>query len=68
MSYSEKDGQVVLTMSREDYERVLMALGMATGAALRGYGPLAYRILVPLLNRVNEGNPDYTPYQEEALY
>ena len=30
MSYSEQDGQVVLTMSREDYETILLALGAWT--------------------------------------
>lgn len=29
MSYSEKDGQVTLTMSREDYAKLLMELGGA---------------------------------------
>jgi len=64
MAYREENGQVVLTMSREDYERVLMALGMATGASMQGRGPLAMRVIVPLLNRLNEGNPNYTPYAE----
>lgn len=36
MSYSEKDGQVVLTMSREDYELVLMSLGAFTALIERG--------------------------------
>ena len=66
MSYQERDGQVVLTMSREDYELLLMALGTATGAALQGKGMLGLKVIVPLLNRLNEGNPNYTPYQVEA--
>ena len=53
---------MILTMSREDYQLVLMLLGagVATGRIAswnRGY---------ELLNRLNEGNPHYTPYQVEA--
>ena len=52
MSYSEENGQVVLTMSREDYD-------LLRDAALRwdlGLGE-------DLWNRLNQGNPHYTPYQ-----
>lgn len=34
MSYSEKDGQVVLTMSRDDYDLVLKVFAMATVRAM----------------------------------
>ncbi len=66
MSYREENEQVILTMSRDDYERVLMALGTAVGAALQGKGVLGYRIIVSLLNRLNEGNPGYKPYVEAS--
>lgn len=56
MSYAEKDGEVTLTMKREDYERLLLCLGMATAAA-RNRWPI-----VELLNRINQGNPAWTPY------
>lgn len=64
--YREENGQVILAMSREDYERVLMVFGMAAGAALQGRAPLALRIISPLLNRINEGNPAYERYREEG--
>ena len=57
MSYREENGQVVLTMSREDYETVLMALGAFTVYA---YEP---RRILEVCNRLNVGNPNYTPYQ-----
>ncbi len=63
MSYREENGQVVLTMSREDYEVILLALGAFTGAHLARPGH-ANRVL-SMLNRLNEGNPHYTPYQVE---
>lgn len=59
MSYSERDGQVILTMSREDYTLLLMLLG----------ADFAWEVIasrqrqLEFLNRLNEGNPDYTPYQ-----
>lgn len=60
MSYSEENGQVVLRMSREDYEIVLMALGAFTGMRGSSIAPM-----LALMNRLNSGNPNYTPYQVE---
>ncbi len=60
MSYSENaNGQVVLTLSREDYQLMLMLLGAGAAGAriVSGNRALAF------LNRLNEGNPHYTPYQ-----
>jgi hypothetical protein len=64
MSYREENGQVVLTMSREDYEIVLMALGAFT--AMTWDKTTDKGRMFVLLNRLNEGNPHYTPYQAEA--
>jgi ribosomal protein S27AE len=87
MSYSEKDGQVILTMSREDYNLLLMMLGTATAATMpdgvlksvplliyptsedlalwnRGRRDSLERML-QFMNRLNSGNPNYTPYQVE---
>lgn len=66
MSYSEKDNLVILTMSREDYEKVLMCLGSAVGAAIFGRSPLEANTVFELTNRLNAGNPHYTPYQVET--
>ena len=60
MSYREENGQVVLTMSREDYDKVLKVFAAATAKLF----PDTMWIL-KLLNRLNEGNPNYTPYQVE---
>ena len=60
MSYSEKDGCVILSMSREDYEVVLTALGYWTSAHVHDSNR---KKLLELVNRLNCGNPDYTPYQ-----
>ncbi len=61
MAYSEENGQVVLRMSREDYELVLMALGAFTAITWKN-GLNGHRVL-EVLNRLNAGNPNYTPYQ-----
>jgi hypothetical protein len=64
MSYREENGQVVLTMSREDYERPLISLGYYTGGVLQRGGKI--NDLLALMNRLNEGNPNYTPYEVKA--
>lgn len=61
MGYSEKDGQVVLTMSREDYENLLIWLRAATVAQSRSAAD--WDRILSFLNRLNQGNPNYTPYQ-----
>ena len=63
MSYSEKDGQVVLTMSIEDWQRLLMLLGACSAHASHG-GKSVFQLndILALLNRLNEGNPHYKPY------
>lgn len=64
MSYSEENDQVVLRMSVEDYERVLMICGIAAGLSVRTGRNLMFTEsqIADLLNRLNEGNPNYTPY------
>lgn len=62
MSYREENGQIVLTMSREDYDVVLLRLGMAAGLAMSRYGAEHLNRHLATLNRLNEGNPNYTPY------
>lgn len=60
MSYSEENGQVVLRMSREDYVALLFLLSGASRMALQ-QGKIDS--ILELMNRLNEGNPNYTPYQ-----
>lgn len=64
MSYREENDQVVLTMSREDWQNLLLTLGYAMGSMeLR-----SDRVRVTqLLDRLNSGNPDYKPYHVKKL-
>ena len=58
MSYSKQDDQVTLTMSREDYELLSYALLITAQRSMSL--PNEY---YALLNRLNQGNPNYTPYR-----
>ena len=59
VSYREDDGKVVLTMSREDYQLVLMLLGAGSAQEM----VVSHKKAFELLNRLNEGNANYTPYR-----
>ena len=65
MSYSEENGQVILTMSREDHANLMVTFGLAMAAHDSGDSVMLGRITA-LLNRLNSGNPNYTPYQVES--
>jgi hypothetical protein len=60
LSYSEENGQVVLTMSREDYTDVDYALLIAIDRCRSAARANRWR---ELRDRLNSGNPNYTPYQ-----
>jgi hypothetical protein len=66
MSYREENGQVILTMNPEDYERLLMCLGAATAMSALGRHVLTFNAVLEMMNRLNDGNPNWTPYQVEA--
>lgn len=61
MSYSEESNDVVLRMSRKDYDALMMNLG---AMGIYSYEP---HKLHELLDRLNSGNPNYTPYQVGEL-
>jgi hypothetical protein len=61
MSYREENGQVVLTMSKEDYDRLLTIFAGAT--AYSHFRNESLDEILELLNRLNQGHPQYTPYK-----
>jgi hypothetical protein len=73
MSYREVDGQVILTMSREECAELSMALRAQQIVIHAGQfhqwrtldicRERSCRTIKALLNRLNSGNPNYTPYQ-----
>jgi hypothetical protein len=51
------DGRVQIDMSEDDFAMLLMALGVATAAGISTPSDI-----LALVNRMNEGNPDWRPY------
>lgn len=54
-----EDGNITVTVTPNDYGNLLFALGLAAGSAPEL--TMRWRI-IRLLNHVNEGNPNYKPY------
>jgi hypothetical protein len=63
MSYSQDGDRVTLELSRDDYDYLLVLLGMALPAIKTSLGREAFIAAIALLNRLNEGNPGFDPYQ-----
>lgn len=53
--------EIVLRLSVDDYDRLLIMMGFATGAAFKKDVHMAYQF-VDLVNRINRGNPKFRPY------
>jgi hypothetical protein len=67
MGYSENErGEVVLTMTMDDWQSLIMALGFAAGGADKARHPGYFQRVLALTNRLNEGNPRFTPYEVES--
>ena len=63
--YSENESkQVVLTLARGDYELLMLALGFVSGS-VSDDKPRLYGLL-DLVNRINEGNPNFRPYETDV--
>jgi hypothetical protein len=56
MSYFEENGQVVLRMSKEDYDLLVRWLNVNARPA---------RFFAQMRDRLQEGDPNYAPYQVE---
>lgn len=53
-------GNVVITITNDEFEKLLLALGFATGAVEHA---MVRRSFLLLVNSINEGNPSFTPYE-----
>lgn len=65
MSYSEENGQVVLRMSREDWEELDACVKLVQIFEHRLVGRQFAPKAGDLRERLNSGNLNYTPYQVE---
>ena len=53
---------MTIELSADDFQLLLLALGIATGDCVRqGRSEMAHS-LVRLANKVNQNNPNWTPY------
>jgi hypothetical protein len=57
--FSAEGDQITITMSRDDWNQLLVMLGAACAVAAEK--PFFFD-RVRLVNRLNEGNPDFIPY------
>lgn len=58
LGYSRDGDVVTLRMRHEDFQNLLFQLGIAAGSA----DAREFEVL-PLVNRICEGHPDFTPYK-----
>jgi hypothetical protein len=61
MSYRLENEQVILTLTRDEYDRLLLFMALLTGYLRTSESDL--NPILSFLNRLNLGNPDWTPYQ-----
>jgi hypothetical protein len=59
-------GSKTIELSNDEFDRLLIALGYATGAARQQHSDLADSFL-RLANLINKDNPRWTPYKVEGL-
>jgi hypothetical protein len=69
LSYREENGQVVLTMSLEDYAELFDQLDIVLEWLRDSDAPFHVRVagrkVETISDRLNSGNHNYTPYQVE---
>ena len=53
----DENGDIILTMSKDDYQWLFLALGIATGAASKEENDKMVHSLCSLMERLNKGNP-----------
>ena len=66
MSFRRDGDRVTIEMSINDWDSMIVALGIAGGVLIaRGSpreSPRAFWRFTALVNRINQGNADFTPY------
>jgi len=62
-AWTREGDEIVLRLSVNDYETLLLMLGFAAGAVSRESHQNIFWRWVALVNRINEGNPQFTPYE-----
>lgn len=62
MKYIENGDTITLEMSFDDYSLLLIMLGAATGLAHQRGDEVRFWRWIDFVNRMNAGNPNFTPY------
>jgi hypothetical protein len=57
-----KGDQITIEMTRHDCEMLLWVCGLAAGS-VRPAAPAVFWRIIEFANRLNEGNPNFTPYE-----
>ena len=63
LGYKTDGKTVTLTMTREDYMWLIISLGYAVGATRNDGVSSLHLGSLALANRLNAGNPNWTPYE-----
>lgn len=62
MTYTKQGETITLTMTQDDYETLLLVVGIAAGSSFLPNRALFWR-LMQFANEMNTGNPQFTPYE-----
>lgn len=60
--HTETNSTVRITLTRDEFDLLLLSLGIAAGMASED-NPKLFRSIFRLVNAINDGNPNFTPYQ-----
>jgi hypothetical protein len=63
LGYESAGETVTLTMTRSDFAMLTLYLGIAGGSLDLAANPDAFYVFLALANRLNAGNPNWTPYE-----
>ncbi len=63
IQFKRENDVITITMSVENYDRVLMTLGFTAGCVKNAGDEPAFWSIIRLCNDLNAGNPQYTPYE-----
>jgi hypothetical protein len=62
IDYENQTVSLSVTLTQAEYESLLFLLGMAMGTATKEKMTRLSYTCLRLMNKINEGNPNYTPY------
>lgn len=62
MSWSKSGDEITIKLTQDEYGTLLLALGASVGA-MHGKDDKLFNAFLKLTNSINEGNPQYRPYE-----